>query len=141
MIKLGKKREYRKEDWIDPRIEIRTSPLQGKGMFAIKPIKEGEVVVIWGLKEWYSIQEEAEKAAVDGKIIDRLDDDLFALEDLNQRENYPSHYMNHSCDSNTWFDDEVTISARRDIEIGEELTIDYALMEGEDEFVSSWSIE
>jgi len=35
---------------------------------------------------------------------------------------------NHSCDPNLWMQDERTVSARRDIAAGEELTIDYALM-------------
>lgn len=38
-----------------------------------------------------------------------------------------SDSMNHSCDPSIWMDDEVTISARRDIEPGEEVTADYAL--------------
>ena len=41
-------KEYRPTDWIDPRIEIRPSPIGGKGMFASAPIKQGEVVTIWG---------------------------------------------------------------------------------------------
>jgi len=35
--------------------------------------------------------------------------------------------INHSCDSNLWMGDEVTVIARRDIAAGEELTVDYAL--------------
>jgi hypothetical protein len=35
--------------------------------------------------------------------------------------------MNHSCDGNVWMDDEVTLTARRDIKAKEELTADYAL--------------
>jgi len=35
--------------------------------------------------------------------------------------------QNHSCDSNLWMADEVTLVARRDITVGEELTVDYAL--------------
>lgn len=37
--------------------------------------------------------------------------------------------LNHSCDPNLWMEDEVTLSARRDIGPGEELTGDYALWE------------
>ena len=36
--------------------------------------------------------------------------------------------IDHSCDSNLWLNDEVTIAARRDIAAGDELTLDYALM-------------
>ena len=39
----------------------------------------------------------------------------------------PLRFGNHSCDPNLWMTDEVTIAARRDIQGGEELTIDYAL--------------
>ena len=35
--------------------------------------------------------------------------------------------MNHSCDSNVWMQDEVTLVARRSIAAGEEITVDYAL--------------
>ncbi len=45
--------------------------------------------------------------------------------------------MNHSCDSNTWMDDEVTLVARRDIEAGEEVTVDYALFTTQ----SNWMLD
>ena len=33
-------KKYRQHSWIDPRIEIKNSPLHHKGMFAIRPIKK-----------------------------------------------------------------------------------------------------
>lgn len=41
----------------------------------------------------------------------------------------PEKYMNHSCDPNTWWADDKTMIARRDIQPGEELTYDYATTE------------
>jgi len=41
-------REYNLESQIDLRIEIRPSPVAGKGMFARAPIEEGEIVIVWG---------------------------------------------------------------------------------------------
>lgn len=38
-------------------------------------------------------------------------------------------YMNHSCDPNTWWADDDTMVARRDIHAGEEITYDYATTE------------
>lgn len=38
-------------------------------------------------------------------------------------------FMNHSCDPNTWWADDDTMIARRDILPGEELTYDYATTE------------
>jgi hypothetical protein len=44
----------------------------------------------------------------------------------------PDHFLNHSCDPNTWMTDEVTLVARRDIGQDEEVTADYAMWEAED---------
>eukprot|EP01125_Pyxidicula_operculata_P018897 TRINITY_DN677_c0_g1_i1.p1 TRINITY_DN677_c0_g1~~TRINITY_DN677_c0_g1_i1.p1 ORF type:complete len:213 (+),score=47.71 TRINITY_DN677_c0_g1_i1:269-907(+) len=40
-------------------------------------------------------------------------------------------YQNHSCDPNTWWYDDFTLVARRDVAEGEELTFDYATSESE----------
>jgi hypothetical protein len=45
---MKKIKKYRRTDWIDPRIQIRQSPIQGEGMFAMAPIRKGEIVSIWG---------------------------------------------------------------------------------------------
>jgi len=37
---------YPKTTWLSPKIEIRSSDIEGKGMFAIEEIKKGEKVVI-----------------------------------------------------------------------------------------------
>jgi hypothetical protein len=37
--------------------------------------------------------------------------------------------------------DEVTLVARRDIEAGEELTVDYALFEGDESWVADWKCQ
>ena len=138
MSDARQKKEYQEEDWIDPRVEIRTSPFHGKGMFATAPIKQGETVVIWGIKEYYRTKEDAEKAAVKGKIYDQLDENLFVIEDPTKRDDEPTHFMNHSCNSNVWMKDEVTLVARKDIKVGEEITIDYALFESTDEWIGPW---
>ena len=49
---------------------------------------------------------------------------------------HPVRYGNHGCDPNLWHEDAVTITARRDIPAGEELTIDYATHTG----VEGWSM-
>src|SRR5262249_32692782 len=45
-----------------------------------------------------------------------------------------SNFMNHSCDPNAWFVDDETMTARRDIKAGEEVTYDYATSETRDSF-------
>ena len=60
--------EYPRESWINPKIEIESSPLHGKGMFAKAPIDAGEIVVIWG-GHYVRQQEDAEKAEQAGKTV------------------------------------------------------------------------
>lgn len=130
------KKRYRKKSWIDPRIETRSSPLHGKGMFAVAPIKQGEVAVIWELAKTYKNREDAEKAAANGRakgksiFVGQIDDNLYTVE---ERGDDPTYFMNHSCDPNVWLKDEVTLIARRDIKPKEELTIDYALAEADED--------
>jgi len=40
-----------------------------------------------------------------------------------------TYYQNHSCDPSTWWEDEITLTAIRDIDPGEEITFDYATSE------------
>ncbi|SRR6266508_3883177 len=40
--------KYMPHSWIEPRLEVRPSPIHGLGSFARTAIKAGEVVTIWG---------------------------------------------------------------------------------------------
>jgi SET domain-containing protein len=123
--------------WLDPRVEVRPSPIDRLGLFATAPIREGERIIVWG-----------------GRVI--TDDDIPALEaafretgaeyscaaigeglNLLQQADDPLRYGNHSCDPNRWMLDATTEVARRDIAAGEELTIDYATST----VLSSWRME
>jgi uncharacterized protein len=44
-------------------------------------------------------------------------------------------YLNHSCDANAWLEDEVTLAARRDIQPGEEITLDQGTWNIEDAYI------
>lgn len=106
-------------------------------MFALEPIKEGEKVMTWGGK-WgvdYVDKKGAEKAKQEGKLIMQWDDDLYSAE---TRGDSLGYFINHSCDPNTWMIDAFTHVARRNIQKGEEVTNDYALMEADENFVTKW---
>lgn len=53
----------------------------------------------------------------------QCDEDNLVCEDGDEK------YMNHSCDPNTWWLDDETMIARRDILPGEEITYDYSTTE------------
>jgi len=120
-MEQGKK--YLKKSWISSKVEARNSLLHGRGLFAKAPIAEGEVVVIWGGN--FVHEAEAQDARREGKTTQQIDKDLWDVFDYETRHDDPSYDHNHSCDPNTWMEDEVTIIARRAIPAGE-LTIDYA---------------
>jgi hypothetical protein len=125
-------------NWLDPRIEIGNSPIADRGMFATRPIKAGERVVVWG-GAWgkdYTDRQGAARAAAAGRATMQWDEDLFSIE---QGGDDTEYLINHSCDPNTWMADAFTLIARRDIRSGEELTADYALWEADESYVSRWS--
>jgi hypothetical protein len=45
---MNQRKQYALSEWLDPRIEIRPSPIGGQGLFARAPIAVGEPVVLWG---------------------------------------------------------------------------------------------
>ena len=113
------RRRYRKTCWLTPRAVVRPSPIQGLGLFAAEPIAAGEVVMRLGGK------------LIDDSALARLKppySSVAVAEDLNLLIDtaHPVRYGNHSCDPNLWPLDAATVAARRDIAVGEELTIDYA---------------
>jgi SET domain-containing protein len=120
-----------KEDWINPKIEVKKSKACGMGMFAITSIQKDEVVIVWGGN--YVNYEEAEKARLENKLVMQFDDDLFSIEDRGTSDAY---FINHSCEPNVWMKDTFTLQAMRNINPGEELTADYVLWETDENKVS-----
>jgi hypothetical protein len=122
------------ENRINPKIRIGESPIHGRGMFAEGDIGRGEILIIW--KECYTDKIGAEEAVRQGKGIMQWDDDVFSYE----TDRNPEHYLiNHSCDPNGWMADAYTLEARRDIPRGEEITVDIAMFEHDEDAVTDWS--
>ena len=119
-------KSYLPQTWRDPRIEIRESPISGVGMFARESIESGEIVCIVGGRVMAASEFDLFQATHSLYSFIQIDETSYLVEDLEMAGCvYAS--MNHSCDSSTWMDDDVTLVARRDIESGEEVTVDYAL--------------
>lgn len=130
--RLGK--NYNSQSWINPRVEIRASSIQGKGMFAREPIQKGEVIVVWGGKVFSEADIQAGKAR-ERSLVD-IDEGVYLGNTVDEPEEL-DEFINHNCDSNVWLQDEITLVARRHIAKGEEITVDYALWETD----SSWEME
>lgn len=113
---------YRSVSWLDPRIEVRSSTVEGKGLFAKERINAGEVVSTMGGEILPATALDAVKARPKYSSAFITDDLIIVL-----RDDDPVTFGNHSCDPNLWMRDAVSEEARRDIAPGEELTVDYAL--------------
>jgi uncharacterized protein len=109
--------------WLDPCIAVRPSPIDGLGLFTAAPIAHGEVAEVLG----GTILTDAQvQAMIDGG--QRYDGiGLGPDRNLAIDPSWPGIYGNHSCDPNLWMQDAVTISTRRPVVTGQELTIDYAM--------------
>jgi uncharacterized protein len=117
--------------WISPKASKgHTSAIEGRGLFAVEPITAGEVVAIKG-----------------GHIITR--DQLLANEHITGNSDiritehhylaalHPDEYeavmlfLNHSCEPNVGVQGNVVFVALSDIDAEQELTIDYAMIDGD----------
>lgn len=126
---------------INPDIEIKDSPIQGKGLFTKVPIKKGETVWISRGEEPYDERiytdvefKEFQKWCIkNGKEWDAVSNgDGTHTAAISEREKHPGNYGNHSCNPNIG----KGRVALRDIKVGEELTTSYAQFS-----TKAWSME
>ncbi|WP_405070563.1 GNAT family N-acetyltransferase [Kribbella sp. NBC_01510] len=123
-------RLYEKQlTWAHPALEVRESPVAGKGLFATQPIAKGEVVgQLSGRRvNTAELRELLKRPPVDTITIGE-DEHLVLSNDPRP----VIAYGNHSCDPNMWWIDAVTLEARRDIAVGDEVTSDYGTSTGVD---------
>jgi SET domain-containing protein len=111
-------------------IAVRTSKIQGRGVFALRRIRKGKRIIEY-IGEKIS-NEEAEKRYPDDTS-ERHHTFLFELDEetiVDAATGYNiSRYINHSCSPNCEAiidDGHIYIDARKDIKKGEELTYDYS---------------
>jgi uncharacterized protein len=116
------------------KFEIRESePGKGKGLYAVRAFEFGEYMLDYTGKKIPTA--EADKLTT--KYLFELDDQ-WTID--GEEESNTARYINHSCDPNVEAEvdgDRIKIHAARDIEKGEELTIDYG-DEYFDEFIKPY---
>src|SRR5437870_12666894 len=118
--------------YISPKATVQESPIHGRGLFAIAPIAQGEIVCVKGgyivtraglrtMPEWYG--------GADIPVADNL-----YIGPLCQEEREGSMiFSNHSCEPNIGVQGQIVFVAMRDIAAGEELTHDWATTDDDDD--------
>ena len=103
-------------------VHVSTSTKQGKGVFASKTLKAGEVVLV--IDDSHLVTDETQLTKEQHEF------DLDYLSDKTVMMQEPEKYINHSCDPNTYVKTENGVRyvrAMRDIPKDEEITYDYSI--------------
>ena len=115
-------------NWLTPKAEARPAGSKGWGSYAIERISTGETVA--GFGGWM-----VDRSTLAGMTDDRqsrsiqVDHDLYLVSGEVPE---PGDMLNHSCEPNCGVIGSAVVVAMRDIEIGEELTFDYAMTDASD---------
>lgn len=98
-------------------IVVKESSIEGRGVFARRDFKKGEVVLKWGNSRELT-QKQADGLSENEKRYVECFGGRYLLMQP------PERFVNHSCDANTFVFGRCDV-AKRDIQKGEEITSDY----------------
>ena len=126
-------RDYLPSTMVNSKLSLEPSSIQGDGVFTRERIAKDEAVMEFG-GETLSRQE-MDSGDYRIRSIWPVDRDTFIALPSSDPHLSLDEYLNHSCDANTWLTDEVTLTARRDIEPGEEITLDQGTWNAEDAYI------
>jgi len=124
------------KDFFHPSIEVKHSPIAGRGLFATDLIREGELISYENPDDYLVLnKEQVESMSVEDQdfwwhfCYQVGDDAWFGPKSREVVARKRTFFTNHSCNPTTWFSDDITMTARRDIFPGEEITYDYSTTE------------
>jgi SET domain-containing protein len=119
--------------WRTPKAKAFNSPVHGLGVIAVEEISKGEDLLVYGgsivhkseIKEfWHAFSH----------VGIQIDEDYFIVP-TSPEELEVQGVVNHSCEPNAGFKNQIRLIAIKDIKAGEEITFDYAFCEAyEDNF-------
>lgn len=115
-------------NWLTPKAQARLAGGKGWGSFATEPIRRGETVA--GFGGW--MVDRSTLATMDEDRQSRsiqVDSDLYLVSGEVPE---AGDMLNHSCEPNCGIIGSAVVVAMRDIEVGEELTFDYAMTDASD---------
>jgi len=116
------------KSFISSKATISKSATHGRGLFATKPIQKGEII---GIKGGHIIDRKT-LASIEDIVRDselQITDNFYLAPLRNEERNNVMMYLNHSCSPNIGVEGSIVFVAMRDIKVGEELTIDYVMID------------
>jgi len=117
--------------YLSPKTEVRPSPIQGRGLFAIADIAKDEIVAVKG-GHIVTCDQLRELTPRLGPAETQIAEDLFICPVTEEEREGSMIFSNHSCDPNIGVRGQIVFVAMRDIRAGEELTHDWAMTDDGD---------
>jgi hypothetical protein len=114
--------ESQHEHYLTPKAAVMEHPKLGDAIVAIEPIAKDELVAIWSGK-LLTYKEVMRLPSGERYMVAQIGEDLFSYSETKT----PPDNLNHSCEPNLGFSPLDQIVAMRDIAVGEQLTLDYAM--------------
>src|SRR5262245_41771054 len=116
--------------WFSPKTVKRPSPIHGRGLFAREAIGAGEIIAVKGgaimdFASFALVRDEVSPAEI------QIEDGLYIAPRSAEEVEANILCLNHSCNPNVGVRGQITFVAMRDIPTGAELTIDYAMIDGD----------
>lgn len=109
--------------WISPGIELRDTSKYGKGVFAARPIKKDDTLIIFGGYVLTREEEEQLPESIRDIAIQIAPNHVMGI--VSEDQLAATDYVNHSCNPNAGIRGQISLVAIRDIKMGEEITFDY----------------
>src|SRR5713226_1495912 len=109
-----------RRSWLNPKLEVKSSPINGRGVFARESIPAGERLAILGgdimfIDEIHDLPDSLQDFPM--QIEER-----FVLGNRTPADSEDTDFFNHSCDANAGFRGQIFLVAMRPIVEGEEAT-------------------
>lgn len=116
--------------WFSPKTEKRSSRIEGRGLFTRHAIAAGEIVAVKGgaimdAAAFARVREVVSPAEI------QIEDGLYIAPRSAHEVKANILCLNHSCDPNVGVRGQITFVPMKDIAAGTELTIDYAMIDGD----------
>ena len=117
--------------YLSPKTRVARSSIHGRGLFAAKAQRKGEIVAIKG----GHVFDRRTLRRVRRRIAEsylQIDDGFYIGAVTGREVKRNKMFLNHSCEPNVGFAGNTVLVAMRDVSPGEELTTDYALFDDHD---------
>lgn len=129
--------------YINPKLRLGQSHIEGRGYFASEQIKKNEKLIVQSGQCVHVSDIDRSEMEPYWYYGFQIESDVYL---------YPLNFsgeahvdgifkINHSCEPNAGFVGQITLVAMRDIEVGEEITYDYAMTDVETSLEAQWSPE